>query len=80
MGVTQLFYSIKTICYLEGNVLMLNGVDCRESGCQFKALVVFSCKSISDIQGCRQVVKSSDFDSDMRRFESFHPCHFHLKP
>jgi hypothetical protein len=23
--------------------------------------------------------KSTDFDSVMRRFESFHPCHLHLE-
>ncbi len=34
-------------------------------------------KTGSLCRGVAKLVKASDFDSDMRRFESFFPCHLH---
>jgi hypothetical protein len=41
--------------------------------CQ-RRLAVDSCKTVDLCRGVAKLVKAPDFDSGMRRFESFFPC------
>ena len=37
--------------------------------------VISRCVKIHPLVGCRQVVKAPDFESGIRRFESYHPSY-----